>query len=184
MPSLLLGEIIAYQEAYPTRAESTMKYFNSQFNERKRDSCPQHSSFSVSLGSSIVREAREFGKKVAEQWLSSCRGWNSWVAREDGLGHLAGSQGRECGTEMGSGGWLPKIWRKKQSWWLMLGSGLEVWRLTKRCGGRSQGEGMWRTHSRTRRQWLGCPLYTQPLPALGAGAEQRKSWFSLKNGIG
>lgn len=70
MPSLLLGEIIAYQEAYPTWAESTMKYFNSQFNERKRDSCPQHSSFSVSLGSSIVREAREFGKKVAEQWLS------------------------------------------------------------------------------------------------------------------
>lgn len=68
MPSLLLDEIIAYQEAYPTWAESAMKYFNSQFNERKRDSRPRHSSFSVSLGSS--REAREFGKKVAEQWLS------------------------------------------------------------------------------------------------------------------
>lgn len=84
MPSLLLGEIIAYQEAYPTRAESTMKYFNSQFNERKRDSRPQHSSFPVSLGSSIVREAREFGKRgqksglVVLQRLELLSGQSGW----------------------------------------------------------------------------------------------------------
>lgn len=49
MPSLLLAEIIAYQEAYPTWVESTMECFNRQFNKKKRDSHSQHSSFSVSL---------------------------------------------------------------------------------------------------------------------------------------
>lgn len=52
MLRLLLAEIIAYQEAYPSWVESTMEYFNSQFNERKEIYIPKHSSFSVSMVSS------------------------------------------------------------------------------------------------------------------------------------
>lgn len=114
MPSLLLDEIIAYQEAYPTWAESTMKYFNSQFNERKRDLRPQHSSFSVSLESSIVREARELGEKLAEQWFSGTTeavtpGWPERMVL------VILREVRDENVEKRWGGWFPKTWRKMQS---------------------------------------------------------------------